>query len=203
MVGVLILDVGTRRGCEEMREHVSVDCICGRDRDDGMYSGGRWCRGRDGSNWHADNGQGKVRDRDVFVKGEGEEWLTFDNIGGVGRNGGDRARELVDETIVGGGEVLVIDDGRVGELDDQIVEVVVGELLGGDISKDVEKGLVVDEGGRRARDEDGSGGRRDVAGVSRGREVPGVVGTVEKVLDLLGGGGEVGCVDVVDGRPVE
>ena len=75
--------------------------------------------------------------------------------------------------------------------------------MGGNVSEDVEEGLVVDEGGRRVGDEDGSGGRGCAAGVSRGREVPGVVGTVEKVLDLLGGGGEVCCVNVIDRRPVE
>ena len=78
-----------------------------------------------------------------------------------------------------------------------------GELLGGNISEDVEEGLVVDEGGRRARDEDRSRGGRGMVGVSGGQEVPGIVGTVEEVLDFLGGGGEVGCVDVVDRRPVE
>ena len=129
--------------------------------------------------------------------------MMFDNIGGVGRNGGDLAREFINKTIVSGGKILVIDNGRVGELDDQVVEVVAGEFLGGNISEDIEKGLIVDEGGRRAGDEDGSGGRGCAVGVGGGQEVPGVVGTVEEVLDLLGGGGEVCCVNVVDGRPVE
>ena len=63
--------------------------------------------------------------------------------------------------------------------------------------------LVIDEGGRRAWDEGGNGGGRGVTGVSRGWDVPGIVRTVEKVLNFLGGSGEVGCVDVVNGRPVE
>ena len=42
-----------------------------------------------------------------------------------------------------------------------------------------------------------------MVGVNRGWEVPGVVGTVEKVLNFLGGGSEVGCVDVVDRQPIE
>ena len=198
-MGVLVLDVGAGRGCKEVWECVSVDRISGRDRGNSVYGGRGRCQGWYSGNWCDNNGQGKVFDRDVFVEGKGKEWLTFDNVGGVGRNGRDWARELVNETIVGGGEILVIDDGGVGELNDQVIEVVAGEFLGGNISEDVEEGLIVDEGGRRARDEDGSRGRRCTAGVSRGQEVPGVVGTVEKVLDFLGGGGEVGCVDIVDG----
>ena len=202
-MGVLVLDIGAGWGCEEVWECISVDRISGQDRGNSMYNGRGRCWEWYGGNQCDNNGQGKVFDGDVFIEGEGEEWLTFDNVGGIGRNGGDWARELVDETMVGGGEVLVFDDGGVGELDDQVIEVVAGEFLGGDISKDVKESLIVNKGGRRAGDEDRSGGRGCTAGVSGGREVPGVVGTVEKVLDLLGGGGEVGCVDVVDGRPVE
>ena len=140
---------------------------------------------------------------DVLVEGKGGKRMTLDNVGGVSGNGGDWAREFIDKTIVGRGEVLVVDDSRVGELDDQVVEVVAGEFLGGDISKDIEEGLIVDKGGRRARNEDGSGGRRGAAGVGRGWEVPGIVRTVEEVLDLLGGGSEVGCVEVIERRPVK
>ena len=101
------------------------------------------------------------------------------------------------------GEVLIVDNGGVGELDDKIVEVVAGELLGGNVSKDIKEGLIVDKGGRRIGDEDRSGGGGCTVGVSRGWDIPGIVRTVEEVLDLLGGGGKVGCVDVVDRRPVE
>ena len=203
LMGVLVFNVGTDGRLEEVGEKCRVNQIGRQDWGDGMYVGGRWCWGWDGSDWCDDNGQGKVFDRDVLVEGEGAEWLTLGNVGGVDRNGGDRAREFVDETIVGGGKVLVVDDSRVGELEDQVVEVVAGKFLGGDVSKDIEESLIVDEGGRRAGDEDRSGGGECTAGVGGGREVPGVVGTVEKVLDLLGGGGKVGCVDIVDGRPVE
>ena len=202
-MGVLVLDVSAGRGCEEVWECVSVDHISGRDRGNGVYDGRGRCRGWYGGNRCDNNGQGKVFDGDVFIEGKGEEWLTFDNVGGVGRNGGDWARELIDETMVGGGEVLVFNNGGVGELDDQVVEVVAGEFLGGNVSKDIKESLIVDEGGRRAGDEDGSGGRGCAAGVSRGWEVPGVVGTVEKVLDLLGGSGEVCCVNIIDRRPVK
>ena len=129
--------------------------------------------------------------------------MTFDNVRGVGGNGGDRAREFIDETIVGGGEVLVVDDSGMGELNDQVVEVVAGEFLGSNVGKDVKESLIVNEGGRRARDKDGSRGGRGTVGVSGGWEVPGIVGTVEEVLDFLGGSGKVGCIDIVDGRPVE
>ena len=63
--------------------------------------------------------------------------------------------------------------------------------------------LVVNERGRRTRDKDRSGCRRGTAGIGRRQDVPGVVGTIEKVLNLLGSGGKVGCIDVVDRRPVE
>ena len=78
-----------------------------------------------------------------------------------------------------------------------------GEFLGCNIGEDIEKGLVIDEGRRRSGDEDGSRGGRGAVGVSGEWEVPGIVRTVEKVLDFLGGSGEVGCVDIVDRRPVE
>ena len=124
--------------------------------------------------------------------------MTLNDVRGVVGDGGDRLEVLVDKTVLSGDIVFIVDDGRVGGLNDKVVKIVTGELLGGNVSKDVEEGLVVDEGGRRARDEDRSRGGGCTAGVSRGQDVPGVVGTVEKVLNLLGGGGKVGCVDVVN-----
>ena len=203
MVGVFVLDVGTRWGCEEVRERVGVDRICGWDRYDSVYDGRGRCWRWDSGDQCDNNGQGKVFDGDVFVEGKGEEWLTFDNVGGVDGNGGDGAGKLIDETILGGDEVLVIDNGGVGELDDQIVEVMTGEFLGRNIGENVEEGLVVDKRRRRTGDEDRSGGGRCTVGVSGGWEIPGIMRTIEEVLDLLGGGSEVCCVDIVDGRPVE
>ena len=190
----MIFDKGTGRWLKEVGEEVSIDQIRGWEWGDGVDDRGRWCQRWDGGNWCNNDGRGKFFDGDVFVESEGVEWLTFDNVRGAVGNGGD---------VLGRDEVLFVDSGGVGELDDQIVEVVTGELLGGNVSEDVKEGLVVDKGGRRARGKDRSGGRRGAAGVSGGWEVPGIVGTVEEVLDFLGGGGEVGCVDVVDGRPVE
>ena len=146
---------------------------------------------------------GKVFDRDVFIESEGVEWLSFDNVGGVDRNRGDGVGRLFEEMVLGRDEVLFVDSGRVGELDDQIIEVVTGEFLGYNIGENIEEGLVVDKRRRRTRDEDRSRGGRCAAGVSGGWEIPGIVRTIEEVLDLLGGGSEVCCVDVVNGRPVE
>jgi hypothetical protein len=75
-------------------------------------------------------------------------------------------------------------------------------LLGGDVSEDVEEVWRGDGG----IGEDGGGdeGRGAVLVATRAVTtfwtwiVPGVVRTVEKVLDYLGGGGEVLLVDVID-----
>ena len=105
--------------------------------------------------------------------------------------------ELVDETILSGDEVLIINVGRVGRSDNEVIKALLGEFSGGNIGEDIKEVLVVDKQGRRVG-EDGDEDGGDVTGVSRGWEVPSVVGAVEEVLDLLGGGGEVGCVDVID-----
>ena len=124
--------------------------------------------------------------------------MAFDDVGGVGGEGRDGAEVFVDETVLGRDKVLVVDNCRMSELDNEIVEVVAGEFLGCNVSKDIEEGLVINEGGRRSGDKDRSRGGRGAVGVSGGWEVPGVVRTVEKVLDFLGGGSKVGCVDIVD-----
>ena len=101
-----------------MREERSVDQVHRQNCSNGMYGGGRWRWRCDSGNWCADNGRGKVLDWDVFVESKGEERLMLDNVRGVGGNGGDWVREFVNEMIVGGGKILVINDGGVGELDD-------------------------------------------------------------------------------------
>ena len=203
LMGVPVFNKGAGRGFEEMGEECSVDQIPRRDWGDGVYNGGRWGWRWDSGNWCTNNGRGSVLNGDVFVEGEGGEQVAFNNVGGVGRDGGDWMGELINETVLGGGEVLVVNDGGVGRPDDKVIKVVAGKLLGGNVGKDVEEGLIVNEGRRRTGDEDGSGGGGCAAGVSGGWEVPGVVRTVEEVLDFLGGGGNVGCVDIVDGRPIK
>ena len=71
----------------------------------------------------------------------------LDDIRGVG-NGRDRVEELINEMILSGEVVLVVDDSWVGRLKDEVVKLVLGELLGSDLGKDVKEGLVVNEGGR-------------------------------------------------------
>jgi hypothetical protein len=74
-------------------------------------------------------------------------------------------------------------------------------LLGGDVGKDVEK---IGQGG-----DDGGWGAGAISVTARGEVVatwagvvPGVVGTVQVLLDDLVGGGDVNLVGVVDLRPV-
>ena len=147
-MGVLIFDKGIGRQLKEVREERSVDQICRRDCSNSVYSRGRWSWRCDSGDWCDNNRRGKVLDGDILIGGEGGEWATFDNVWGIGGGGRDWAGEFINETILSRGEVLVVDSSRVGELDDQIVEVVAGKLLSGNISEDVEEGLVVDEGGR-------------------------------------------------------
>ena len=197
---MLVFDISAGGRFEEVGEEVSIDQIYRQDWGNGVYIGGRWGGRWDSSNWCTNNGRGKVLNWDVFIEGEGGKQAAFNDVRGVVGDGRDGAVVLVEKNEFRG-KVFVVDDGRVFELDNEIVEVVVGEFLGGNMSKDVQEGLVVNKRGRRAGDEDRGGGRG--AGVSRGWEVPGVVGTVEKVLNFLGGSSEVGYIDVVNGRPIE
>ena len=83
----------------------------------------------------------------------------------------------------------------------------------GELGKNVEE---VRWGDRRVRKDKGRGGDRNwrewdgrgqaVAGMGVGRGVggrviPGVVGTIEELLNNLVGGGDVDLIDVVDGGP--
>ena len=164
-----------------------------------MYIRGRWGWRWDSGNQCVNNSGGQVLNWDVFVEGKGCKWVMLNDVGGVGRDGRDGAGEFVNEMVASGDVVLFVNDVGMGRLDDEVIEVVAGEFLGCNIGKDVEESLVINERGRRARDKDRSRGRGHATGVSGGWDVPGVVGTVEKVLNLLGGGGEVGCVDVING----
>ena len=92
----------------------------------------------------------------------------LNDVRGVVRDRRDGVGVLIDETVLSGGKVFINDNGRVGRLDDKVVEVVAGELSYSNVSKDIEEGLVIDKGGREARDEDGSGGGGCTAGVNRG-----------------------------------
>ena len=58
LVGVLVLDVSTGRGFEEMGEECGIGLVHRWDRGDSKYVRGRWCWRWDGGDWCINNGGG-------------------------------------------------------------------------------------------------------------------------------------------------
>jgi hypothetical protein len=172
LVGVAVVGGGARRSGEEVREEFGF--VEAGKREDG--------EDRSGRTWGRDAGDRGFCDRrrEVF-DGDVSEGNAFDYV-----------LELAVRVFV-----LVLVGGGILELWACV------SLLSGDVGKDVEEIGRGDSG----VGEDGGGDERrgtvlvetrDGAVAIRAWIVPGIVRTVEKVLDDLGGGGEILLIYVID-----